>query len=234
MQLTLRYGVMCVWLWPQSSANKRKILLRGSARIPRRSTRGKQTWTFNPPQVPSNICCRYVFFFFLSFFTLPKNVFVKHLCILKSTYCSAHLWKNKNDKKKKPTTRHVSFHRRGPTTPPIQYSYEGFFLTSLIVSAFLGKHSVRQQNLPFRTPTPGAAELFLTRGLFSRLYLLFITCWRSCWDSAFGDDTTASETWRPHRALQVPPSLLRGERGGNLQFFFFMGEYFEFDHMQWL
>lgn len=33
--------------------------------------------------VPSNVC----------FFPFAKNVFVKHLCILRSTYCWAHLWR---------------------------------------------------------------------------------------------------------------------------------------------
>lgn len=124
--------------------------------------------------LPTFVVVMFFFFPFLFYFA-KKRICKASLYIEKHLLFSTLVEKQKRQKKK-PTTRHVSFHRRGPTTPPIQYSYEGFFLTSLIVSAFLGKHSVRQQNLPFRTPTPGAAELFLTRGLFSRLYLLFITC----------------------------------------------------------
>lgn len=37
---------------------------------------------------------------------LPKNVFVKYLCTLKSTYCSAHLWKKEE--------RNGNFHGLGP------------------------------------------------------------------------------------------------------------------------
>lgn len=181
--------------------------------------------------LPTFVVVTFLFFPFLFYFA-KKRICKASLYIEKHLLFSTLV--EKKYKKKTPNNQTCQFSQaRAYCTAYSVFVRRFFFLTSLIVSAFLVKHSVRQQNLSFQTPTPGAAELFLTRGLFSRLYLLFITCWRSCWDSAFGDDTTASETWRPHRALQVPPPR-SGGKGGNLQFFFFMGEYFEFDHMQWL
>lgn len=138
VQLTLRYGVTCarVWLWPQSSAATNPAEKRTG--IFRRLTRGNRLESLSSSRGIKFLPTFVVFFFFCYF---AKNVFEKHLCILKSTYCSAHLWRKKQ-------TRQSS--RARPTSPPIQYSYRGC-VTLLIVSAFLVKHSVSQQNLPFQT-----------------------------------------------------------------------------------
>lgn len=105
MQLTLRYGVLCVRLWTSElgETTKRRSPPRGNTKVDSRQT---DLNVFYPPQVPSNVCCRFFFCFqfFFFFFTLPKKkktVFVKHLCILKSTYCSAHLWRKRKKTKQK-------------------------------------------------------------------------------------------------------------------------------------
>lgn len=162
-------------------------------RISRRLTRGNRLESLSSSRTIKFLPTHFLFLLFY----FAKNVFVKHLCILKSTYCSAHLWRKKT---------YLSVFT-GEAYYIAKSVFVGF-VTLLIVSAFLvKKNSISQLNLPFQTLE--AAE-YLTRGLLSKLYLLLITCWRSRWNVACSDDTTAL---RPggHRASSST-SPFRGRR----------------------
>lgn len=65
-------------------------------------------------------------------------------------------------------------------------------------------------------PNTGSCRVSHKRTL-SKLYLLFITCWRSCWNSVCSNDTTAS---RPG-GRQAPSSTTPRRGGGNLNFFLY-------------
>lgn len=102
-------------------------------------------------------------------------------------------------------------------------------MTLLIVSAFLVKHSINQQNLPFQAQhwelqsisQEDSSETVFTYSLKPTEDLVGIAC---------------AATTLLLRDLEAPePSVPLPHSGaGETENFFFMEEYFEFDHIQWL
>lgn len=141
MQHMLRYG------FSMSAAVTSRVR---PLQIPLRKVRGSpEVWQeatdlkVCPPQGHFSSFQHLLLFLFFSDFA--KNVFVKDLYRLKSTYCtcSAHEKKNKQI---------CQSSRERSTTPPVQYLYKGF-VTLLTESSLPCKSysSISQQYLPFQT-----------------------------------------------------------------------------------
>ena len=145
MQLTLRYGVLCVRLWTSElgETTKRRSPPRGNTKVDSRQT---DLNVFYPPQVPSNVCCRFLFFFFSFFFFFflcqekKKNGICKaSLYIEKHLLFSTLVEKTKKKQNKKNNHTCQFSQARAYYTAYSVFLRRFFFLTLLIVSAFLIK-----------------------------------------------------------------------------------------------
>lgn len=174
MQLTLRYGGTCarVWLWSQSSATTNPAEKRSW--ISRLLTRGNRLESSSSSRTIKFLPTFVVFFPFL----------LCQKCICKaSLYSEKHLLFSTLTEKK----RTLIFNGEA------YYTAFSVFLQRHCDLAFSVSSSCKTQykstEPAFLNQTLGVTE-YLTTGLW-KLYLLFITCWRSCQNSTYSDDTTA-------------------------------------------